>query len=175
MFAELDAIDNIGDMSYHEKHAFNLEHLAGITDLIHLRMPNFMPLIDMNKHLGALGSSEENPEALTLKSTLGCSERKGFFFASADSFGNCKVWEVDRKSSLFDFKFQEDRYNEFDAGSPPVVRAILQVKTCLVACLAYNEGSTTIQVWSLLTKEEVATVEHAHSLEVTAMVNYYPA
>ena len=81
---------------------------------------------------------------------------------------------MDRKSSLFDFKFQEDRYNEFDAGSPPAVRAILQVKTCLVACLAFNEGPSTIQVWDLLTKEEVASVEHAHSLEVTAMVNYYP-
>lgn len=123
MFAELDAIDNIGDMTYHEKHAFNLEHLAGITDLIHLRMPNFMPLIDMNKHLGAIETSEKSKEEV--KSTLGCSERKGFFFASSDSFGNCKVWEVDRKSSLFDFKFNEEMYNGFDAGSPPKVRAIL--------------------------------------------------
>ena len=62
MFAELDAIDNIGDMTYHEKHAFNLEHLAGVTCLIHIRMPNFMSLIDLNKHLGTLPSKQENPE-----------------------------------------------------------------------------------------------------------------
>ena len=44
----------------------------------------------------------------------------------------------------------------------------------LVACLAFSESSTSIQVWDLLTKKDIATVEEAHSLEVTAMVNYYP-
>ena len=62
MFAELDAIDNIGDMLYHEKHAFNLEHLAGITCLIHIRMPNFMPLIDLNRHLGSVKATNEKKE-----------------------------------------------------------------------------------------------------------------
>ena len=104
MFAELDAIDNIGDMTYHEKHAFNLEHMAGITCLIHLRMPSYMPLLDMSKTLGDAATADQDAKA-QLKSNLGCTERKGFFFASADSFGNCRVWEVDRKSALFDFKF----------------------------------------------------------------------
>lgn len=62
VFAELDAIDNIGDMTYHEKHAFNLEHLAGITCLIHIRMPSFMPLVDMNKHLGSLAASSTDQQ-----------------------------------------------------------------------------------------------------------------
>ena len=48
MFSELDAIDNIGEMTYHEKHAFNLEHLAGVTCLTYLRFPNFMPLVDLS-------------------------------------------------------------------------------------------------------------------------------
>ena len=129
-FAELDAIDNIGDMTYHEKHAFNLEHFAYITCLIHIRMPNQMPSSDLQED--------------TTKSTLGCNERKGFFFASADSFGTCKVWEVDRKASLFGFKHKEELYSGFDAGSPPPVRALVQVKHYLVACLAFLEGATTI-------------------------------
>ena len=54
------------------------------------------------------------------------------------------------------------------------MRAILQVQTSLIACLAYDEGPTTIQVWDLVSKDEIATVEHAHALEVKAMVNYYP-
>ena len=61
MFTELDAIDNIGDIRYHEKHAFNLEHLSGITCLIHIRMPTFQPLLDMNKHLGEV-QTVPNPE-----------------------------------------------------------------------------------------------------------------
>ena len=60
MFAELDAIDNIGDMTYHEKHAFNLEHLASITCLIHIRMPNFMSLIDLNKNLGQMPAAQKS-------------------------------------------------------------------------------------------------------------------
>ena len=41
-------------MNYYEKHAFNLEHLASITGLIHLRLPTFMPMLDMNSHFGNL-------------------------------------------------------------------------------------------------------------------------
>ena len=59
-YKELDCIDNIGDMTYHEKHAFNLEHLAGITCLIHLRLPTFMPLIDMNSHFGSMVAKRSN-------------------------------------------------------------------------------------------------------------------
>ena len=138
-------------------------------------MPSFMPLIDMNKHLGQQHSvnEEESKEADIVKSSLGCSERKGFFFASADLFGNTRVWEVDRKSALFNFSYEEEKYDSFDAGSPPPVRAIVQAKTFLVVCLAYDECPTTIVVWDLITKKEVASVEKAHSLEVSAMVNYY--
>ena len=43
----------------------------------------------------------------------------------------------------------------------------------MIACLAFDEGPTTIQVWDLLKKKEVATVENAHTLEVTTMINYF--
>jgi hypothetical protein len=52
-------------------------------------------------------------------------ERRGFFFASADNFGCVKVWEMDRKSSLHTFNFEEDRFNAFDAEAPPPIRCIL--------------------------------------------------
>ena len=107
------------------------------------------------------------------KSTLGINERKGFFFASSDAFGNCRVWEVDRKSSIIDFKFQEEKYNEFDAGAPPPVRCMVQVRSYLIACLSYDESPGIIQVWDMLTKKDIATVEHAHKLEITGICNYF--
>ena len=114
MFAELDCIDDMGEMTYHEKHAFNLEHIAGVTCLTYLRFPNFLSLIEMSQQIG-----------LKTKNTqLVVKERLGFFFASGDSFGCVKVWEVDRRASLFTFNFQEDKYNDFDAGAPPKVFAI---------------------------------------------------
>jgi hypothetical protein len=105
MFTELDAIDDIGEMTYHEKHAFNLEHLAGITCLTYIRFPNFMFLLEGSKR----------PEA------PGCTERLGFFFASGDSFGCVKIWEVDRRASMVTFNYKEEKYKEFDAGPPPKV------------------------------------------------------
>lgn len=63
MFAELEAIDNIGDMRYHEKHAFNLEHLSGITCLIQIRMSTNQPLPDMSKHLGEVQTMADQDEA----------------------------------------------------------------------------------------------------------------
>lgn len=46
MFTELGAIDLVGDLTYHEKHCFNLEHLAGVTCLEYLHFPNYMYLLD---------------------------------------------------------------------------------------------------------------------------------
>ena len=126
VYKELDSIDNIGDMTYHEKHAFNLEHLAGITNLIHVKLPSYMPLLDMNSHFGSMPiKKSENNEEQHYKSNLGVTERKGFFFASSDSFGNCRVWEVDRKSALMDFKYKEEEFNAFDAAAPPPVRCMV--------------------------------------------------
>ena len=33
-FNEMETLDNVGDMNYHERLAYNLEHLAAITCLI---------------------------------------------------------------------------------------------------------------------------------------------
>ena len=60
------------------------------------------------------------------------------------------------------------------SGSPPAVRAIAQVQSCLVACIGFDESPTTIQAWDLVTKKKVATFESAHILETTGIVNYYP-
>ena len=49
----------MGEMDYHEKHAFNLEHMSGVTCLLHLRMPNYNLMIDMTKHIGAIPDSEQ--------------------------------------------------------------------------------------------------------------------
>jgi hypothetical protein len=124
MFAELDAIDEFGEMTYHEKHAFNLEHLAGITCLTYLRLPNFMFLMEMGQPKDSKSPSFQ--------------ERLGFFFASGDSFGCVKVWEVDRRASLLTFNFKEEQYQEFNAGPPPKVFGVCQVKHYLVAVLAHE-------------------------------------
>ena len=50
LFAEHDVIDGIGDMVYHEKLAFNLEHMAGITCLIEINMPTIASLTVVNGH-----------------------------------------------------------------------------------------------------------------------------
>lgn len=62
MFQEHDVVDSIGEINYNEKHAFNLEHLASITGLIHLRLPRFMPLLDMNSHFGSLPTKDYDIE-----------------------------------------------------------------------------------------------------------------
>jgi len=81
-----------------------------------------MPLLDLNANLGVQKS--ENGKNKLYSKSLGCSERLGFFFASGDSFGCVKVWEVDRKSALFTFNFQEDYFSAFDADNPPPVRCL---------------------------------------------------
>jgi hypothetical protein len=158
MFAELGPIDDMGEMTYHEKHAFNLEHLAGVTCLTYLKYPNFSKLLSLS-----------NPQRETLKNA----ERLGFFFASGDSFGCVKVWEVDRRASLMTFNYKEDHFKEFTAGPPPKVFDICQVSHFLVACLAHPGQPGIIQVWDMVTKKDVACVLDAHGLEITCAANCF--
>ena len=44
-FAEVGSIDELGDMTYQEKMAYNLEHLAGVIDMIQIRLPNYTRLM----------------------------------------------------------------------------------------------------------------------------------
>ena len=148
MFAELDCIEDMGEMTYHEKHAFNLEHLAGVTCLTYLRFPNFLPLVSMSHHI----------YQMTEQKDFGIRERIGFFFASGDSFGCVKVWEVDRRASLFTFNFQEHKYNDFEAGTPPKVFAICQVRNFIVCALAHQGQGGIIQVYDLITKKDVECI-----------------
>ena len=104
MYNELETIDNVGDMNYHERLAYNLEHLAAITCLIRIRMPSQSHSDTNNQSVADVGQNRERP---------------GFFFGSADSYGNCRVWDIDRRASLLDFKFQEEKYSNFEAGVPP--------------------------------------------------------
>lgn len=63
-FNEMETLDNVGDMNYHERLAYNLEHLAAITCLIQIRMPSHNPLLDLTKnYVGLMPSAQETSEA----------------------------------------------------------------------------------------------------------------
>ena len=105
---EGDAVD-VDQVKYGERMAYSLEHYGKITQL-----------------------------AVLDGAYLHSGEEFAHYFASGDSLGAVKVWDLDKKDPLFSLLFQEDRFSSFTLDVPPAVRDLVQVNHKLFVAMGHD-------------------------------------